>query len=127
MSADPALRDAYWGHVQAAYGAADLKALEALWVTARAGRGDVVAEQSGLETLKAERDRLEALVLEHSRRIADARHNPPLCMEQELRDPAWISSRQAELQSTRDAMLARRDELRLLCDQLMAKGNIRVH
>lgn len=127
MNADPALREAYWDHVQAAYGAADLKALEALWVAARDGHGDVADERNGLEELTAERDRLEALVLEHSRRIADARHNPPLCMERELRDPDWIATRQAELQSTRNAMLARHDELRRLCNQLMTKGDIRVH
>ncbi len=127
MNSDPALREAFWDHVQAAYGAADLKALEALWVAVRDGRGDVVDEQSGLEALTAERDRLETLVLEHSGRIAEARHNPPLCMEQELHDPVWIASRQSELQTARDAMMTRRDELRLLCDQLMARGDIRVH
>lgn len=127
MNGDPALRDAYWDHVQAAYGAADLKALEALWVVVRDGRGDVIDERQGLEALTVERDRLEALVLEHTRRIADARHNPPLCLERELRDPAWIASKQEELLSAQTAMQARCAELRTLCGQLMAQGAIQVH
>ena len=127
MNGDPALREAYWDHVQAAYAEGDLPALEALWVAARDGRSDTVDDRSSLETLTEERDRLEQLVLEHTRRIAEARTNPPLCLERELGDPAWIAAKQEELRSAQAAMLARRDELRALCDQLMAQGAIQVH
>ncbi|NCD26599.1 MAG: hypothetical protein EOL86_13545 [Deltaproteobacteria bacterium] len=127
MKGDPALRETYWDHVQAAYAAGDLAALEALWIAARNGRGESVDEQSSLDALTEERDRLEHLVLEHTRRIAETRQNPPLCLERELGDPAWIAAKQEELRSAQAAMRARRDELRALCDQLMAKSAIQVH
>ncbi|NLW80129.1 MAG: J domain-containing protein [Desulfovibrionales bacterium] len=127
MNGDMALRETYWDHVQAAYGAGDLVALGALWIAARDGRGVIVDERSSLDALTAERDRLEQLVLEHTRRIGQTRKNPPLCLERELRDPAWIAAKQEELRSAQAAMRARRDELRALCHQLMAQGAVQVH
>lgn len=127
MHGDPVLLETYWDHVQAAYAAGDLNALEALWDAARDGRSERVDERSSLDALAEERDRLEHLALEHARRIAERRKNPPLCLERELRDPAWIAAKQEELRSACAAMQARCDELRALCGQLMAQGAVQVH
>ncbi|MGZ8908324.1 MAG: hypothetical protein ACXW1U_21695 [Methylobacter sp.] len=98
-----ALFDQYWPSVQDAYRNADADLLEALLQVVTAA----TVWKDGAEPGQEMTGRLEALIAQHSERLANLRNEAPFCWAGQLHDPAWLSLRQDDLESAINAESAR--------------------
>ncbi|WP_034607292.1 J domain-containing protein [Megalodesulfovibrio gigas] len=125
LHADSAAYQLYWHSVQDGYARGDVETLEALLVTVQShAEMAAPAACAGLEALRQERDRLEALTTTRLQRLHDARQLPPLSLEKELHDPAWIAAKRAELHAACAAMRRRGEELQATYAALLQRGGM---
>ncbi len=88
-----ALFDAHWANVQQAYRAMDVALLEAILHLVEYEAGQVAIGET-TESV----ERLQVLVVEQARRLAQLRAGPPFCYAALLDNAEWVAGKRAELE-----------------------------
>lgn len=101
-----------WRQTQQAYTDGDLDALRTVQVALKALPADA-ASPTALEGLKAQKIQLLARIRSVREKFEALERTPPYSLKANLMDEAWVSARQAEIETQRQQWLAKAAQLEL--------------